>query len=278
MKQGFAEYLREDLMGRIVSVASQKGGVGKTTVALNLGYSLSRFDGPVLVVDTDPQGSMAIASNSKKRNSAGLIDVFRGRVEPREVVTSTRDGAMGVVGVGTLEENDIVHFEKTAANGDLAKVIRALSADFNYTIIDVPSGVGSIVTAVLGESDGVVMPVQSRSLALRTLPAFLKTIRWVRQGKNPDLRLSGILVTMYNRDNPSEVKAYEAISANFPEELFFNTIIPFDDVFEKASMTALPVALLPEGQELSHLFFQLAMELLDQQSTEETDGDVAGLF
>ncbi len=265
-------------MGRIISIASQKGGVGKMTVALNLAYSLSRFDGPVLVVDTDPQGSMAIASNLKKRTSLGLIDVLRERADPLEVVAMTRDGTMGFVGVGTLDGDDVVYYEQKAASGELSAAIRSLSEDYTYTIIDAPSGVGAIVTAALACSAGVVMPIQSRSLSLRTLPTFLKTIRWVRQRTNQDLRLSGILVTMYDKENPSEVKAFEAISANLPEELSFKTTIPFDGVFEKASMNSLPIALLPEGQELSHKFFQLAMELIDQQPKEETDGDATGLF
>ena len=265
-------------MGRIISVASQKGGVGKTTVALNLGYSLSRFEGPVLIVDVDPQGSMSIASNSKKRTTTGLIDVLRGRAAADEVVAVTRDGSMGFVGVGEMDREDSTFFEARASEGDVANLIRDLSKGYNYTVIDTPSGVGSIVTGALMCSDGVVMPIQPRSLAIRTLPAFLKTIRWVRQGPNPDIRLAGILVTMYDETNPTEVKAYETIKANFPEELFFKTFIPFDSVFEKASVTSIPVALLPEGQTISHKFFQLAMELLDQYSTEETDGDVAGLF
>lgn len=181
-------------MANIVSVASQKGGVGKTTTALNLAYSLSRFGERTLVLDADPQGSLAAAANLRKRTSRGLVDLLRNEASIDEVVVATRDGAMAMASLGAASADDVIAIEEWARTGKLAEVIRAIAGPYVNTVIDAPSGIGRLVETLLEVSHSVVVPVQPRNLTLKTLPAFLRAVQHVRRrNRRRPQRLIGAL-------------------------------------------------------------------------------------
>lgn len=268
-------------MGKIICVASHKGGVGKTTTALNLGFSLSRFGQRVLLVDADPQGAMAIASNLKKRTDKGLVNLLRGDAKPGDVVITTKDKTLGVVGVGADRPEDVFHFEAEARKGSLARVIRAISDGYDYTFIDAPAGIGSLTTSLLGASAGVLLPLTCRAITVKTLPAFLKLTQKIRGKINPDLRLEGLVATMYEHTE-AEAEMLSELRADFPPSVFFETVIPFDDSFERASLRSVPVGMIPGADEAARAYMDLAMELktreLNEQQKGKTDEDVEGLL
>ncbi len=269
-------------MGKIITVASQKGGVGKTTTALNLAFGLSRLGGRTLIIDSDPQGGIAIASNLKKKTDRGLIDILKNECAPQDVVMYTRDGTLAVVGVGVLDPLDVVKLENEARRGNLGALVRALAEGFDYAIVDAPAGVGGIVTSMLGASDSVILAVHPRNLSLKTLPSFLKALKWTKRNFNPGLRLEGILLTMFDARNAAEAKALEEIKNVFPEEIFFKTAIPLDGRFEEASLRAVPVSMLPGGQEAARYYLDLTLELKERELFEKMKGDededATGLF
>ncbi len=265
-------------MGKIVIVASQKGGVGKTTTSLNLAYSLSRFAERTLVLDADPQGSLSIASNLRKRTTRGLAQVLRNEASLADVIAPTRDGQMAVASLGVSTPEDVRAVEEAASSGALGNVVREMAASFPQLIIDAPSGIGGLVTALLDLSDAAVVPLQPRALAIRTLPAFLRTVQDVRR-RNERLRIAGLVVTMYDGSSPLDVKAEEEIRQTFPEDVLFKSIIPADPLFEEATLRALPVALVPGGRHLAGLYLQLAMELRERNLLWETrDDETSDLF
>lgn len=269
-------------MRRIITIASQKGGVGKTTAALNMGYNLSRLGGRVLVVDCDPQGGIAVASNLKKRTSKGLVNVLRNECRPSEIVMTTRENTLAIAGIGSLEPEDALYFEAESAKGRLRDLLRELASDFSYVIIDAPAGVGAIVTALLSASDSVIMVTQCRTLSLKTLPAFLKLVHWIREKKNPSLHFEGIIINMIDSQNPYELQLYDEAQKMFPPDAFFRTTIPYDRSFEQASSKAVPVSLLKGGQDAARNYMDLAMELKERELRREIGGardeDVEGLF
>lgn len=266
-------------MGRKIIVASQKGGVGKTTTSLNLAFSLSRFGDRVLVIDADPQGSLAVASNLRTKTNAGLVDVLRGNARPSDVMAETRDGSMVFVGPGVHEPEDVLFLEQEAQKGTLAKLIQALAEPFPYTVVDAPSGLGQLVRALMGAVDGVVLPVQPRALSIKTLPTFLRAVRETKRSDGTALRLEGVLLTMVDPMRPADQAMADEIKNSFPAGVFFETQIPTHDLFEEASLRAVPVALLSGGQVAARPFVDLAFELQIKMPMEgDSDGETAGLF
>jgi chromosome partitioning protein len=269
-------------MGKIITVSSHKGGVGKTTTVLNLGYSLSRLGQKVLLVDADPQGGMTIASNLKKQTTLGLVDLQRDPSKAASIIMPTRDQTMALVGTGISEPKDVFFFEKEVRKGNLGKSIRSMAGMYDYAFIDAPAGIGSVVTMLLAISDSVLIPMNCRTLAVKTFPSFLRLIQNVKGKINSDLRLEGVLMTMMDHKNPSELKVGEEVRSAFPQAVFFETIIPFDDYFEKSNASALPVAFLPEAKEATRSYMDLALELKIRETQDsargESDEQVEGLF
>lgn len=269
-------------MEKIIAVASHKGGVGKTTTVLNLGYSLTRFGQKVLLIDADPQGAISIASNLKKKTTKGMINLLKNDAVPKEVVAMTRDKKMAIVGMGALEPEDVFFYEKEARKGSLGKLFRTLSAGFDYTFIDAPAGIGAVSTAILGGVDSVLIPIKCNALTVKTLPAFLKLTQRIRGKMNPNLRLEGMVVTMMSENDVSDT-IYEEISNDFPPSILFESIIPYDPDFETASLKSIPIAMLPDGQEGAKAYMELAIEfkareIQDQQKRGVSDEELEGLF
>lgn len=268
-------------MGKIITVASHKGGVGKTTSVLNLGFSLSRFGQKVMLVDSDPQGAIAISTNLKKRTTKGLINLLKNDSKPEQVIVSTKDKTMGILGIGELEPEDVFLIEKEARKGTLGKLIRSVAKGYDYVFLDAPAGTSSVVTALLSVSDSVLVPVNCRVFAVKTLPGFLKLIRRVREKLNTSLRLEGIIITMVE-DKPSNHAVFEQITNSFPPTVLYETYIPYDESFEIASSKAIPVGMLPGGEDMAQSYMNLAIEFKKRELNDKTRGvsdeDVEGLF
>jgi chromosome partitioning protein len=269
-------------MRRIITIASQKGGVGKTTTALNLGYNLSRLGGRVLIVDGDPQGGITIASNLKKRTTLGIVNVLKKECRPEDIVMTTRENTLSVAGIGAMEPEDVLFFEAEAVKGSLKKLLRDLSQEYSYVIVDAPAGIGGIVTSLLSASDSVIMVVHCRTLSLKTLPSFLKLIQWVQGNHNASLQFEGIIFNMMNGKNPYELQLYDETRKMFPEEAFFRTVVPYDDLFEQASTKSVPIAMIRGGKQPGRFYMELAMELKERELKREMGGDrdedIEGLF
>jgi chromosome partitioning protein len=270
-------------MGKILTIASQKGGVGKTTTTLNLAYSMSRLGGRVLVVDGDPQGGIAVASNLKKKTSLGIVQALRNECDPSEILAYSKDNSLAFVGAGIVEQEDVLFFEDQLNQGNVGNLITGFAEAFDYTFIDIPAGVGALVVSMLKISDRVIMILQPKTISLRTLPSFLKMIHWVIDRFNSSLQLEGVLFTMVNERSSLELNLLGDARKSLPEEIFLKTSIPLDENFEKASMKAMPVAMLGDGQEAARSYMHLAMELKERDlltagRRKEEKEHVEGLF
>ncbi len=268
-------------MGRILAVASQKGGVGKTTSVFNLSFALSRQGVRVLMVDGDPQGGLSLATNVRHRAKGGLVDLLRQKLTAEDAVTLTRDGTLGMVAMGAAEPDDVAFLEQAAHGLALRRAIRELAAGFDYVIIDVPGGVGALPRGLLAASDAVVGTLCLRALAVRSLPAFLKAFQGASAHSDRSLRLSGLLVTMADLGKPAEVDLLNQLKASLPEGTLFDTVIPFDERLEQATLKSIPVAMLSGANGAARPFLELAMELRNREenlSGGSGDADEAGIF
>lgn len=270
-------------MGRVILVGSQKGGVGKTTTALNLGYSLSRLGSHVIVVDADPQGSLGIASNLSRKTTTGFAQVLSGECLLGEALTRSRDESLAMLGSGVNEADHAMVIEDAARDGRLGAEMRRLAEASHYVLVDAPAGVGSLVRALLEAADGVLIPVRCQNLYLKSLPAFLRLVQRVKESRNPSLEIDGAVVTLRDERSASETALYSEFVGGAPEALFFKTVIRHDEIFEKASQKAVPVAMLPGAAAAARAYLDLAFEYREREAergwgANEEEDDVQGLF
>jgi chromosome partitioning protein len=244
--------------------------VGKTTTALNLGYSLSLAGSKVLIIDGDPQGGVALAVNLKTRTAKGLVHALKNNSSADEnVIEFLKKDSLAVAGVGIEQPEDIHFFEQAADDGSLGTLIKKLAVDFEYVLIDAPVGVGRIVKALLEVSDSYLLMINCKAGTVKSLPRLIKLAEWLKKNVNSNLELEGIITTMFDNKSQSEQKIYNHFKARLPEEFFLNTVIPFDSKFELASIKAIPVALLADGRSVAEPYMNLALEIQSHNNQSE---------
>lgn len=269
-------------MAKIICVASQKGGVGKTTTALNLSYLLSLMGERTLLVDGDPQGGVSIASNLGRKTTRGIVDLLKNQAEPSDVICDVKNTSLSIAGIGMMDPENVTFFEESARNGRLGELIGKISEDYDYVFLDAPAGVGEVVRALLLASNGVLLTVRPRNLSLKSIPPFLKLVKWVKQNSQRSFQIEGVAVTMFDEQSQLETQVLQKIRDIIPEDLFFNTVIPFNEMFESASMRALPIALLANSKKPTQAYKELALELKAREPLNlrkgADDENLEGLF
>jgi chromosome partitioning protein len=248
-----------------VSIASQKGGAGKTTVAVNLAHALARRGWSVLLADADPQGAVGLSLVERGFEHRGFFDALLGD-DPAGLVLHTR-----VPGLSLLPSGPYPRFEASplAASpaarreriGAVLDSLAHLRPGFDLVLVDTAGGTHSVTGDVLWHSDRVLIPELAEPLGLRTLPQILHLLAELR-AKEPPVRVLGILPTMVQPDVPASADVVRKLREILPRELLFDAAIPRDPLFLRASEHGLPVALLSaQPVPLSFVFDQLAAEV-----------------
>ena len=254
---------------RIITVANQKGGVGKTTTAINLATALAAIGERVLIVDLDPQGNASTGLGiDRKDRDLSSYDVLVGRASIAEAATRTAVPELSIV-PSTLDllgvEMEIAGTPDRALR--LRKALRgpvATSGNFDYILIDCPPSLNLLTINAMAAADSVLVPLQCEFFALEGLSQLLETIGEVRAAINPALEIQGIVLTMYDGRNNLANQVVEDVRQHMGEKVY-HTIIPRNVRVSEAPSYGKPAILYDLKCTGSQAYLQLASEVIRRE-------------
>ncbi|MBC7564419.1 MAG: ParA family protein [Gemmatimonadaceae bacterium] len=252
-------------LGRVLAVVSQKGGVGKTTTAVNLAAAFARRGLKTLIVDVDPQGAVRYGVGLRKGHATvGFADYLRGTVSLRDIILPTQLPWLRAMLVGSV--NDAAEHDDYARRAtethQLAQLLRVARERCHVVVVDTPPGLGGIVRAVLGLSQHVIVPLQCEPLALQTTPQMLRGIQDALQS-NDQLALEGVLLTMYQAGNPSSERTAQYIRQHLAPNLVYDIVVPRSMAPADAFAAGVPVVLRNPTDPAALAYLNLAGRLAE---------------
>ena len=246
---------------RVLAIANQKGGVGKTTTACNLAAALAALDQRVLLIDADPQGnaSTGFAMTDRTQN---LYHVLVGGKAAKRAARPTRITGLDLITATVdLAGAELELIDQEGWKMTLAKALAPLLAAYDFILIDCPPALGPLTVNALGAADSVLVPLQAEFYALEGLSHLVRTIDRLRKTLNPNLSLGGIVLTMVDGRNRLSVQVDADVRAHFGTKVF-NTSIPRNVRVSEAPSHGLPVTAYDPRSAGAQAYRELALELM----------------
>lgn len=250
-------------MVRVVSLANQKGGVGKTTTTINLGACLAELGQRVLVIDIDPQGNTTSGLGIKKVDVAqDIYDVIINEMPLPDAILHTKRSRLDIVPATIqLAGAEIELTSMMARETRLKEAIQTVTDSYDYILVDCPPSLGQLSINAFTASNSIIIPVQSEYYALEGLSQLLNTIRLVQKHFNPDLKIEGVLLTMYDaRTNLGNQVVNEV--RNYFGDHVYHTIIPRNTRLAEAPSYGLPIIDFDRKSRGATVYLQLAKEVM----------------
>jgi chromosome partitioning protein len=255
-------------MSKIIALANQKGGVGKTTTAINLAASLAVLEKKVLIVDVDPQANATSGIGfDLKEISNSIYDCFIGKLKAKEIILKTKIEGLDIIPSHIdLVGAEIEMLEEERREFILETVLKDVKDLYDYALIDCSPSLGLLTVNALAAADSVIIPVQCEYFALEGLGKLLNTIQMIQKNINPDLEIEGFLLTMYDARLRLSNHVAAEVRKHF-ESMVFDTIIQRNIKLSEAPSYGMAAVQYDANSSGTVNYLNLARELLDRNNS-----------
>jgi chromosome partitioning protein len=262
-------------MGRIYTLVNQKGGVGKTTTAINLGAFLADYGQRVLIVDLDPQANATSCLGVDKQGDQGsTYDTMLGSTPANSLILHNDRLKLSLLPSSpSLAGAEVELVNQDGRESRLKDAIMPLVDRYDYILIDCPPSLGLLtVNGLMAARDGVIIPVQCEYLALEGLGQLTQTLQLVRSGLFPELKVRGVVLTMFDGRTRLSSDVVAEVNRHFPEQAF-KTVVPRSIRLAEAPSYGLPVSAYAPGSAGAEAYEELAREVLEGDGVQLSVGD-----
>lgn len=254
-------------MTKVIAIANQKGGVGKTTTSVNIAASLAATKRRVLLIDMDPQGNATMGSGINKMElKISAFDVLMGEKPITEALTKSIEGDYDLLpGNADLIGAEVGLLDELAREIRLRNAVDEIKGNYDFIFIDCPPSLNMLTVNALVAASSVIIPMQCEYYALEGLSALLASIEKIRKYLNPDLKIEGLLRTMYDPRNNLAIQVSTQLLEHFGEKVY-RTIIPRNIRLAEAPSHGLPVIKYDKASRGALAYLALAGEMLRRES------------
>jgi chromosome partitioning protein len=248
-------------VGTLYAIANQKGGVGKTTTAVNVGACIAEAGYGTLLVDVDPQANATVGLGHPRTRSPGLYEVLTGTCTAGEALVETPVAGLQLLPAGPGLAGANVELPRlNGFEGLLRESLQSIRGEFEYVLLDCPPSLGPLTVSALVAADKVIVPVQTEYFALEGLAGLLETLELIRRELNPGLEVAGMLLTMHDSRTRLGRDVEREVREHF-HELVFQTVIPRNVRVGESPSYGLPVTHHDPHSAGAEAYFELAKEV-----------------